>query len=209
MEPETQRIIDRIFQDANEKAESILTKAQKSAEMLLDRQKTLARQKAEEDEFVLLKKAESEIETIRGKAVAEAKRKAGWMILSEKELWITNVLNEVKNGFNALSKSEKYLRIIENMIVDAGTAIGGGELEVMVSCEGSSLPLNMKTLAESISKKTSVKTQLKLLRERTTPLGVIVRTADGRIIVENTFEAILKRGEKEQRLKIAKVLFKD
>jgi len=209
MEPEVKRVIDRILQDANEKAKSIVHEAQKSAEISLENQRQLARKKAEEDERVLMKKSEIEIKTIKGRALSDAKRKADWTVLSEKERLITNVLNEAKKRLAELSKSEKYTNLLEKMIVDAGTALKGSELEVLLNEYSASLPLKMKQLAEAVAKKTRVETQFRLSKDKIESLGAIVRTVDGKIIADNTFDAILKRREKELRLKTAKILFKD
>ena len=208
MESEAQRIIDRILQDAKEEAESLVAKAQSSAEMLLEDRRQSSIQRAEKDKHPTLKRAESEAEVVRGKAIADAKIRAGWMVLSEKVRLVTSVLDEAKSRLEYLHKSEKYTAFLEKMIVNAGAVLHGGELEVMLNENDSSLALKINVLAEAIAEKTGVKTQLVLSDERIDALGVIVKTADGRIVVDNTFEAILKRREKELRLKIAKMLFK-
>jgi len=207
MESEAQRIIGRILQDAREEAESLVAKAQSSAEMLLEDQRQSAIQRAEKDKHPTLKRAESEAEVVRGKAIADAKIRAGWMVLSEKERLVTSVLDEVKSRLEYLHKSE-YTAFLEKMIVNAGAVLHGGELGVMLNENDSSLALKINVLAEAIAEKTGVKTQLVLSKERIDALGVIVKTADGRIVVDNTFEAILKRREKELRLKIAEILFR-
>lgn len=209
MESAVHRIIDRILQDARDKAKSIVNEAQRSVEMLLENQKQTARQKAEEDVYSLLKRAESEVETVRGRVITDAKKKAGWMVLSEKERLVTSVLNEVKSRLEDLQKSEKYIPILEKMIVDAGTVLGGGKLEVVLDEDDSSLPLKISMLAKAITEKTGMKTQLKLSKQKIKALGAIVKTIDGRIVMDNTFEAILKRREKELRFKIAKILFRN
>lgn len=209
MESDIQRIVDRILQDADKKAESILKEAQKSAEALLENQRQLARQKAAEDERSLSKRAESEVGVIKGRVIADAQRRADWMILSEKERLISNVLSEVKKRLNELSKSEKYVHVLEKMVIDAGIVLGGGELQVALNRDDSSLPLKMNVLGKTITDKTGVKTQLKLSKEKIEAVGAIIKTADGRVVVDNTFEAILQRREKEIRFKIAKILFRD
>ena len=210
MESATQRIIDQILRDAREEAKSIVKEAQRSAEALLGNQRQSARQRAEEDVYSLLKRAESEAETVRGRVIADTKRKAGWMVLSEKERLVTSVLDEVKTRLEALSQSEKYIPILEKLIVDAGTALGGGKLKALLNKRDSALALKLNILAKAIAKRTGTKTQLKLCKEKIeTSGGAIVKTLDGRIVVDNTFEAILKRRERELRLKIARILFRN
>jgi vacuolar-type H+-ATPase subunit E/Vma4 len=207
MEPDVQRIIDRILQDAREKAESILAEAQRSAEMLLEDRRQSALQRAEKDEHSILERAEIETDAVRGRAIADAKRNASWLVLSEKERLVSSVLNEVSRRLQALHKSEEYIPVLEKMIVDAGTVLGGGKLEVVLNEDDLSLPLRMNELAEVTAEKTGVRTQLKLSSERIDAHGVVVGTPDGRIVLDNTFQAIIKRREKQLRLRISKILF--
>ncbi|MBS7633772.1 hypothetical protein KEJ15_09230 [Candidatus Bathyarchaeota archaeon] len=205
---QAQKIIDRILQDANDKAKTIVEEAQKSAKTLLENRRELARKKAAEDERSLLKKSQTQIKTIRGRAITEAKRKADWLVLSEKERLITKVLDEVKSRLVALSKSKEYTPILERFIIEAGVALNGGELEVALGDDGSLLSsLKTKGLSDAIAEKTGVKTTVRLSKDKISSAGVIVKTTDGKIVLDNTFEAILKRREKELRLKTAKILF--
>ena len=207
MEPEVKRIVDQIIHDAKKEAKSIVEEAQKSAEMMLEKRRELAREKAGKKASSILKRAESEVEAIKEMVPTDAKRKAGWMILSEKERLVTGVLDEVKTKLEALSQSEKYIPILEKMILDAGIVLGGGKLEVSLNERDSALPLKFSTLAKAIAEKTGKKTQIKLSKEKTEAFGgAVVKKVDGRIVVDNTFEAILKRRERDLRFKIAKIL---
>jgi len=202
-----QRVTGRIIQDAKERAKSVIDQAKESAEALLENRSRLAREKAEDDERSFSKRVESEIETAKEKIIADAKKRAGWMVLCEKERLITEVLEGVKHKLNDLTKSGKYVRVLEDMIIDAGTALKGGALEVVLNNYSLSLPLRMKQLAEEITGKTGVRTQLKLSSEEIESFGTIVRTVDGRMLVDNTFEAMVRRREKELRFQIARILF--
>lgn len=208
MESAIGRITDRILQDAREEAKSIVDEAQRSSDKLLEERRQSGRQKAEEDVYSLLKRAESEAEVVRGRVATETKRKAGWLILSEKERLVTNVLDEVKRKLGDLRKSKRYISILEKMIIDAGTALGGGRLEVMLNEDDLTLPLKIDTLDKVITEETGVKTHLKLSTQKIEALGgALVKTPGDRIVVDNTFEAILKRREKELRFKAARILF--
>ena len=207
MESSDNKIIDRILNDAREERKAIIKEAKRSAEMLLEKQRKLALHSAEKEVYSLLKRAENEAAVIKGKVTTDIKRKAGWMVLSEKERLVTSVLNEVKNRLVNLQKSEEYLPVLEKLIVDAGTVLGGGTLEVMLNENDSSLPLKLNKLEKKIADGTGVKTQLKISKQQIKAVGVIVKTNDGKIFVDNTFEAILSRRERELRLKIARILF--
>jgi len=206
MESLGQRIIDRILKDAREEAETIVKDAQKSAETIIEKQRQSARHSAEKEAHSLLKRAENDADIIRGKVATDIKRRAGWIVLSEKNRLITNVLNEVKKRLVNLKKSEAYVPVLEKLIVDAGAVLGGGMLEVVLN-ENDSTLVKLNKLEKKISDRSSVDTQLKFSEQKTKAVGVIVKTIDDRIFVDNTFEAILSRRERELRLKITRILF--
>ena len=207
MESSDNKIIDRILNDAREEAKAVIKEAKRSAEMLLEKQRQLASHSAEKEVYSLLKRAENEAAVIKGKVTTDIKRRAGWSVLSEKERLVTSVLNEVKNRLVNLQKSEEYLPVLEKLIVDAGTVLDGGTLEVVLNENDSSLPLKLNKLEKKIADGTGVKTQLKISKQQIKAVGVIVKTVDGQIFVDNTFESILSRRERELRLKIARILF--
>lgn len=210
MESEAQRLIEQILNDSREKAKSIVEEAHKSVEIMLENQRESAHRKAGEDSSSMLKRAESEAEIIKETVFTDAKRKASWMILSEKNRLVTTVLDEVKTRLKTLPQSENYVSILEKIIVDAGTVLSGGTLEVLLNEHDSTLPLKLSMLAKAIAEKTGTKTQLKLSKQKIEALGgAVVQTLDGRIVVNNTFEATLKRREKELRLKIVRILFRN
>lgn len=206
MESLGHRIIDRILKDAREEAETIVKDAQKSAETIIEKQRQSARHSAEKEAHSLLKRAENDADIIRGKVATDIKRRAGWIVLSEKNRLITNVLNEVKKRLVNLKKSEEYVPVLEKLIVDAGAVLGGGMLEVVLN-ENDSTLVKLNKLEKKISDRSSVDTQLKFSEQKIKAVGVIVKTIDDRIFVDNTFEAILSRRERELRLKITRILF--
>jgi len=206
MESSGHGIIDRIIKDARAEAKTIVKEAKKSAETMIENQKQSARHSAEKEVYSLLKRAENDADVIRGKVSTDIKRRAGWIVLSEKNRLITSVLDEMKNRLMNLKKSEKYVPVLEKLIVDAGAVLGGGMLEVLLSEKDSTL-VKLNTLEKEISDRSGVQTQLKFSEQKTEAVGAIVKTIDDRIFVDNTFEAILRRRERELRLKIARILF--
>ena len=207
MEHSGNKILDRILKDAVEKAENIIADARKSAETVIEKQRQASRQSAEKKASSILKRAENDADIIRGKVSTDIKRRAGWIVLSEKNRLITSVLNEAKNRLVGMQKSEKYVTVLEKLIVDAGAVLGGGMLEVVLNENDSTLPLKFDKLEKEISDRSGAQTQLKVSEQKTNVVGVIVKTIDDQIFVDNTFEAILSRHESKFRLKIAQILF--
>ena len=200
-------IIARIQKDAEQKAEKIISNAQKSAELTIEDMRQKAHQNAQKKTSVLLKKAENDAEIIRGKVSTEIKRKAGWIVLSEKNRLISSVLDEVKKRLEKKQDSENYAKILENLIIDAGVVLGGGILEVILNQNDTKTIIDFDKLEKRISKLTGVQSKVKVSKKQTKNVGVIVKTIDGKIIVDNTFKSIINRRENELRLKISQIIF--
>ena len=205
---EVQRITDQILQNARESAKSILIKAHKSVEMMIEKQKELARQNSLDEVSPILIKGEDEAEANRKTIIADAKKRVSWMVLSEKERLVTSVLEEVMNRLKAFSQSENYLPYLQKLIVDTGIVLSGEKLEILLNEQDETLPLKLGMLTKKIIEKTGKETELMISNKKIKSLGgCVIRTHDGRIVIDNTFSDILKRREKELRFKIAKILF--
>src|SRR3990170_3256523 len=206
---ESARVITEvILQEAKESAEHIIQEAQKSAEDALEKQRQLGIQRANELTSSILKKAESEAEVDKLRSIANAKIKANWTLLSKKECCIVAVIDEVKNKLRILTQSKEYIPILEKLITEAGIILGGKQLEVLLNERDSTLPLKLDKLAREISEKTEFETKLRLSKEKPKVIGgAMVRTTNGKVIMDNTFDDILGRREKDLRSKIAKILF--
>lgn len=209
MELGVQKIADQILTAARQNAETVLLEARKSAETMLEKQRELGRASAAERVSYTLAKAKDEADTIRGMVLSDARRKASWMALSEKERLIGNVLNEVRSQLVSLTGTKTYPRELEKILVDAGIALGGGKLEVMLNEHDSSLPLDFTAISRAVSKTANSETKFTLSRGRIEASGgVLVKTQDGSVTLDNTFDGMLKRREGDLRLKIAKILFR-
>ena len=202
-------ITEMILQEAQKSVEHIIQEAKKSAEDTLEKQRQLGVQRANELTSSILKKAESEAEVDKLRSIANAKIKANWTLLSKKEYWIAAVLNEAKNKLRILTQSKEYIPILEKLITEAGIILGGKELEVLLSEKDSALSLKLDKLAKEISEKTGFETKLRLSEEKPKVIGgAMVRTTNGKVIMDNTFDDILGRRDRDLRSKIAKILFK-
>lgn len=202
-------MIDRILQDARKDAESIIAEAQKSAEITIERQKELGRKEASEKVSSIINSAKNEVNPVREAVLTDARRRAGWMILSEKERLLEGVMDEVKVEFRAFTKTERYVPWLKKVIIEAGTVLGGGKTQVALNEHDSTLRLGLDTLSKEIEKRTGTRTDFELFKESINTLGgAIVRTVDGRVVVDNTFETILTHRERDLKPEIAKILFK-
>jgi len=209
METQIERMAERILVDAKQDAESIIFEARKAAEKMTEEQKELGHQKASERVSSILNDAKNEVRLLQDAILAETKRKVNWDVLSEKDRLIANVMNEAKLRLTDLAKTQKYLPLVEKLIVQAGTVLGGGSIQVTLNERDSNLPLKLDRLAKEIERETGAKTRLEISKEKLNVSGgVSLKTPDGKVVVDNTFETILRRREIDLKPKIAKVLFR-
>ena len=194
--------------EAKESAELIIKEAQNFAESLLEKQKQLGINDANAKGSLLLKKTAGEIGIERLRKIANAKITSDWIVLSKKQQIISEVINEVENRLREMVKKQQYASILEKLIIEAGILLGGKELEVLLNEKDSRLPLNLAEIAKKVSAKTQTKANLSLLKETIPAIGgAIVRTKDGRTLMDNTFDDILRQREKIIAAKTSEILF--
>jgi vacuolar-type H+-ATPase subunit E/Vma4 len=205
---DVQRIIDRILRNARETAESILSDAQRSAELSIEEQRNKARVDSQGEVAVIMKNGHEEANFTRRAVITDARRKASWMLLSEKARLVNAVLREVEKRLVTVSQSEQSLDALQKSIVRAGTALGGGHLELILSEHDSTLPLDPEVLSNAIHANVGQAVGVTISSERIPSTGgYVIRTSDGKIVIDNTFPAILRRRDRALRHRIAQILF--
>ena len=204
----TRAITEMVLQEAKESAEDIIQEAKKSAEDTLEKQRQLGAQRGNELAQSLLRKAQREAEVDKLSSMANAKIRANWVILLEKEKMIANVLEVAKNKLRTLTESKEYIPILAKLIMEGGIILGEKELDVLLNEKDSTLSLKLEKITNEISEKTGFKTKIRLAEEKIKVIGgAMVRTINGKVIMDNTFDDILRRREKDLRFEIAKILF--
>ena len=204
----TRAITEMVLQEAKESAEDIIQEAKESAEYTLEKQRQLGAQRGNELAQSLLKKAQREAEVDKLSSMANAKIRANWVILLEKEKMIANVLEVAKNKLRTLTESKEYIPILAKLIMEGGIILGEKELDVLLNEKDSTLSLKLEKITNEISEKTGFKTKIRLAEEKIKVIGgAMVRTINGKVIMDNTFDDILRRREKDLRFEIAKILF--
>jgi vacuolar-type H+-ATPase subunit E/Vma4 len=140
--------------------------------------------------------------------MTSAESKAKWLILEKKHVLIEAVLNQVKIELYIRVKKDKYIHVLEDLIVEGGIILGATDLEVILNERDSTLPMDMDKLADKIGEKTGTKTNITKSGKRIDVIGgAIIQTTDGKIVMNNTFEGMLNNSESEIRFKIAQILF--
>jgi vacuolar-type H+-ATPase subunit E/Vma4 len=201
-------LIEALLSEAHETAEKIIQDVKKTVQGTLEEQRKKGRERAREIVISIDKKAQKESLIIKLRNKTSAERKAKWLILEKKHELIENVINQVKDELRTLIKTDKYLDVLENLILEGGIILGVTDLEVILNERDSILPLELDKLAEKIGERTGTKTKItKSVKKIDAIGGAIIQTTDGKIVMNNTFEGILNISERDIRYKIAKILF--
>jgi vacuolar-type H+-ATPase subunit E/Vma4 len=184
-------IIDKINKETSENINKIL-KASKQ-----ESQKVHAKAKSDLDRELLQeqKKSEKNIEITRNIHLSNARRIARRSVLGKKEELINECFSQAKAQLKELSGDE-YRTTIRKLITEGVKLIG---------TEAVAIPSKDEDLA--IIKEFS---NLTLSNERTGAIGgVILRSKDGKTVVNNTFDAILERYKDDIRTEVANALFSE
>lgn len=211
-------IVEKIKDEANAERDKIISEAKENAQKKIE----VAREEVElqKKNFV---EAEERKEIEEKERIVRATRlnarKLGW---DTEEEMIGKVLDEAMKRLKEVKresfKGNSYSNILAGLIKDAALSMVEGssassELEVILSEEDASYvdKSMLKELSDEISAgSVNVRLSLSGKGERIKSAGgVIVRTKDGRIEVNNTFEQRMIRFSTSLRQDVVKVLFKD
>ena len=196
----SEKILVAIKTEAEEKAKKILEDARMRAEKILEKAEKDGREKALRDFEEARVKFEEEAKTVRARMLSDARIKANSIVLEAKNRILDEVFRALIERLRrwADENRDKYVRLIETLILRSSIEVGGGELEVLLSRNDVNISLDLETLSKRVAEKTGVETRLKLSDERIDASGgVVVRSIDKRVVSTNTFEAIVEnmRGE--------------
>jgi len=214
-------LIEVLLLDAHETAENIIQDAKETVQDTLEEQRKKGRERARESVISIDRKAQDEFTIIKLREIASTESKAKKLILEKKHAMIEDVLNQVKNELLTLTKTDKYLHILENLIVEGSIIAGIVDLEALLNERDSTLPLDFDKIAEKIYKKTGRKTPITKSTKKIDVIGgVIIQTTDEdkskendennsslKLVMNNTFEGLMHTSESEIRFRIAQILF--
>jgi len=202
------RIIQKILGSAEKESERILSEAKKGFNEKL----ASTRKEAEQKGSAIIGRGEREAKMIEQRTLAGARIKAKQMRLDIQEKLVKEIFSAAEQELANLRKDRKaYAEAMRGLIKEAGIAVGGGELEIQMGKEDRKLfsSQELQRLAEEISKSAGERSTLSVYPTSISTMGgAIVQRANGSVKSDNTFEARLKRMERDLRRRVAAVLFK-
>jgi len=204
----TKSLTDKIENDAEKKANKLVEEARKAAEALLEKRNKDAVEKARQDMQYLIDSAKSEAEKIRAIAVEKVEKQYKTTDLSEKEELISHVFESVKTKMKAFASQKDYQDYLERLILEGANALKGGDLEVLLNENDANLRLDLQKTSKTVAADVGKPTTIKVLPGKLSGIGgAAIRSADGKIAVDNSIEGIIERESRKLRLIMAKGLF--
>ncbi len=196
-----------ILQDAEEMARSEIEQAQRlSAE-----ERERAGKEAEAESSRILREAEREAEALRRRTASGAELEAKRRMLEVRERLIREVLDRALAALREGAGAESRRSSVARLILEAAREAGGGKLVVQTSAGDARLLTRdfLEGIRDALARE-GISAELEPA-DRTADIagGAIVTGADGRIVVDNSFEARLKRQEGDLRATIWRILSRE
>ena len=182
-----EKIIEKINKDSEKEIQKIHKEAEQQADTLITTAKKEAEQQAQK--LIILGKTQSENtkKIIISKTSQDAKRE----LLKIKEDIIEDCFTQALHRL-AQIQGEPYNKFLRQQLKNSKTKLGENNT-ILISRDAD------KTIAEQ--EKIPIKGTI------TASGGVIIKSADGKITIDTTFDGIMKRKKAEIRVHIGKQLF--
>ncbi|MFX0209757.1 MAG: V-type ATP synthase subunit E [Candidatus Hodarchaeota archaeon] len=192
---------DEIIKEADQKSQLMVTEAKTDAEKILSQSKT----EVEKIKAQFLEKGRIPAEVEAKRILATASLELKLIMAEKKEEILDSIFQNALDTITRLSESSDYVSILERVIIEGAIALNGGELEVFVRAEDIS-KINSDKLAQMVAKE-GVTANFKINQIDRDSIGGALIFKEGKIWVDNTFEARLERRREDIRTSVAEVLF--
>ena len=192
---------EAIENQAKEKTDTILAEAKAQAKEIIKKsKKEIALIKSE-----TITKAENEAKLAKTREVSRKKLSLKMDFLDAREQVIDEILIETKSKLQTYTQSKEYAEYLNRDLIISGKSLGGGNIIIAMRSDDKS-HLSKESLAKiskEIYETTGVETELSVSDEDLTTIGgfKLIRS-DGRLFIDNTFEAKLDRNKAEIRVSI-------
>ena len=195
----------RIVEDAGKEAAELIRKAEERVAARLAQ----ARAEAEGSRADILRRAQEDAALVAKRTLSKVQLEARRIEMQGRETLIGEVMKRVEARVQAMRSDHGYPDLIARLIVDGAQDIGDTELEVAVSAPDKALfnDAFVRRVTGELEKAGLAGASLTLAAEEIQGTGAIVRSRSGRVEVNNTLEASMRRESRELRLIISKTLF--
>lgn len=221
-----ENIVSTIMAEAQVKADGNKAEAQAQCDAIIaDGEK-----RAEAEKAKILSDAAKQADLRYQQIISEAKMNGRRAELEAKEEVIEAAFNKATEELTNIANTDgdEYVEALIEMIKEAATEIGGGDLIVLLKADDvdkvkgkldtiadkvkslirdRNKPVNLNSIASEVSSDSGIETTLEIGEPIETIGGAILKTRNGEIQVNNTIEARMLRFKKSLRSDVAKTLF--
>lgn len=188
-------IVEDILKEAREKAEKIISDAKRQVATILD----AARLGAEEILDAELRKAKEQGRENFDRALIEGKMRTKKEILKKREELINEVFKEAEASLKKFTAGKEYEKHLLGLTTEACRKTGSNDVSIRANARDLRI-LERSKIAGEIGGKVSFGEPIQTIG------GVIAMSSDGKVVVDETFEARLAREREALRIKVAKLL---
>jgi V/A-type H+-transporting ATPase subunit E len=203
----TEKIVSSIISEAQTKAGSIEEEAEVESKSILEEGEKLALIEKEK----ILEDGKKQSTMRYQQIISEAKMNSRRMELDAREEIIEESFKKAVKNLKEIASSDstEYKESLNEIIIEAATEIGGGDLIVSVKAEDvDKIKVSISSIENEVKEKTGNETKLEIGDNINTIGGAVLKTKNGEIEVNNTIEARLLRFKKSLRSEVARILFK-
>ncbi len=182
-----EKIIEQIKKDSEKEINSILNDAKKQAQQIIENSKTNAKNQAE----TILEKGKKQSLNKEKIMISQANQQQKKQLMDAREKIIEECFVKAHHKLCTLDE-KRYKNIVSKLMKD-GIAKLGKDCKIFTSRDID------KSIANSLKVKVSGTIEASG--------GFILKSADDRVILDYTFDGILKREKEKIRIKVGKLLF--
>jgi len=182
-----EKILEQIKKDSEKEINQILKEAEKQTASIID----IARKEAEVESEKILSRGKNQSENIKKILVSKASQDAKRGAMKAREKIIEECFTKAYQKLSEISGKE-YKKIVTNLTEKGLKKLSGNCLAIVSKDED-------KEIAKNLG--------LKVIGSVDASGGIILKSDDGQITLDNTFDGILERKKDRIRIKVGKLLF--
>lgn len=182
-----EKIIEQIKKDSEKEVKQIQREAENQVKGILE----TAKREAEIEAEKILKNGMKKSENLKKILVSKANQDVKRDIMNARETIIDECFTKAHHELSIL-KGENYEKLVRKLIKDGPEKLGG-------SCT--------VLVTRAVDKKIAEDLGINITGTVESSGGVVLKSADGKVTLDHTFDGILKRERDKIRIKVGKLLF--
>jgi len=182
-----EKIIEQIKKDSEKEVKQIKKEAEQQAKIILEN----AKKEAEKEAKTILENGTKQSENLKKILISKANQDLKRDMMNVRETIINECFTKAHHGLSIL-KGKGYEKLVRKLIEDGQKKLGES-CNVLVTRDTD------KKIAEQLG--------IKIDGTVESSGGVVLKSADGKVTLDHTFDGILKREKDKIRIKVGKLLF--